>query len=207
VAYRKHNHRAVKSVKYFLDVVRQCSLLGVALLMAGCAALLPTSKVDVQTSWRNYSDAQALFEKITVNRTRAEDLKALGIDAETTPNVAFLNHADLLRRFANAPAMDTNMIDEGLRACLRKLQKCTAIEIEESHLQRERIGNFWLDFLNFRRETKISGWKFDAIFVLDDGLVVYKVWSGKPVIREFEESRNPLGPFQGVGETTLRQRF
>jgi hypothetical protein len=207
VAYRKHNHRAVKSVKYFLDVVRQSSLPGAALLIAGCAALLPTSKVDVQTSWCNYSDAQALFEKITVNRTRVEDLKVLGIDADSTPNVASLNHADLLRRFANAPAMDINMLDEGLRACLRKLQKCTAIEIEESHLQRERIGNFWLDFLNFRRETKISGWKFDAIFVLDDGLVVYKVWSGKPMIRELEESRNPLGPFQGVGETTLRQRF
>jgi hypothetical protein len=194
-------------VKLFLNLLSVCTLLSVTALLASCAALLPTSKVDVQTSWRNYSEAQALFEKITINRTRAEDLKALGIDAATTPNVASLDHADLLRRFATAPAMDINMIDEGLRACLRKLQKCTAIEIEESHLQRERVGNFWLDFLNFRRETNISGWKFDAIFVMDDGLVVYKVWTGKPVIREFEESRNPLGPFQGVGETTLRQRF
>jgi hypothetical protein len=194
-------------VKLSRNALCRCLLVGAMSLLAACAALLPTSRVDVQTSWRNYGEARALFEKITINQTRAEDLKAFGIDAETTPNVASLNHADLLRRFATAPAMDTNMIDEGLRACLRKLQKCTAIEVEESHLQRERLGNFWLDFLNFRRETKISGWKFDAIFVMDDGLVVYKVWTGKPVIREFEESRNPLGPFQGVGETTLRQRF
>jgi hypothetical protein len=194
-------------VKSFLNRLSLCTLLGAAALLASCAALLPTSKVEVQTSWRNYAEAQALFEKITINRTRVEDLKALGIDVASAPNIALLNHADLLRRFANGPAMEIDMIDEGLRACLRKLQKCTAIEIEESHLQRERIGNFWLDFLNFRRETKITGWKFDAIFVLDDGLVIYKVWSGKPMIRELEESRNPLGPFQGVGETTLRQRF
>ena len=182
-------------------------MLSAAPLLASCAALLPTSKVEVQTPWRDYTEAQALFGKIAVNHTRAEDLKALGIDAASVPNIAQLNHADLLRRFADGPAMDIDMIDEGLRACLRKHQKCTAIEIEESHLQRERIGNFWLDFLNFRRETKISGGKFDAFFVLDDGLVVYKVWSGKPMVRELEESRNPLGPFQGVGETTLRQRL
>jgi hypothetical protein len=181
--------------------------LGAIALLTSCTALLPTSKVEVQTSWRNYAEAQALFEKITINQTRAEDLKALGIDSANVPNITLLNHADLLRRFANAPAMDVDMIDGGLRACLRKLQKCTAIEIVESHLQNERVGNFWMDFLNFRRETKISGWKFEAIFVLDDGLVVYKVWSGKPMIRELEESRNPLGPFQGVGESTLRRRF
>ena len=99
------------------------------------------------------------------------------------------------------------MLDGGLRDCLRKLQKCTAFEIEQNYIHRERIGNFWFDFLNFRRETRSTGWKFNAIIVLDDGLVVYKVWSGKPNIRELEDSRNPLGPLQGIGEATLRQRF
>ena len=174
-------------------------------MLAGCASMLPTSRVEVQTPWRNYSDAQALYEKIVVNKSTAAELKALGLDADSTPNVVSLSHADLMRRFASAPGMDTDMLDQRLRACLRKLDKCVAMEIEQMHTEHERIGNFWLDFLNFRRETLITGWKFNAIIVLDNGLVVYKVWGGKPNIRELESSRNPLGPFQGVGETTLRR--
>ncbi len=179
----------------------------VVVMLSGCASLLPTSKVEVQTPWRSYLDAQALYEKIVVNKSTVVDLNALGLDADITPNVVSLSHADLMRRFASVPGMDTHMLDQRLRACLRNLEKCTAMEIERVQTHRERIGNFWMDFLNFRRETLTTGWKFDAIIVLDDGLVIYKVWSGKPNIRELEDNRNPLGPFQGVGEATLRQRF
>ncbi len=182
-------------------------LCAVLLFVAGCASLLPTSKIEVQSPWQNYVVAEAAFDQIIINRTRVDDLKSWGLDLATTPNIAVLSHADLLRRFANVNALDINMLDGGLRDCLRKLQKCTAFEIEQNYIHRERIGNFWFDFLNFRRETRSTGWKFNAIIVLDDGLVVYKVWSGKPNIRELEDSRNPLGPLQGIGEATLRQRF
>jgi len=50
-------------------------------------------------------------------------------------------------------------------------------------------------------------WKFDTILVMKDRLVVYKVWTGKSVIRGFEESRNPLCSFQGAGESSLTQWF
>ncbi len=183
-------------------------MLVIAMLMlAGCASLLPISNAEVQTPWNSYADAQMMFGKIIINQTTAADLKVLGLDAERTPNVVSLSQADLMRRFANASAMDVNMLDQNLRACLHKLEKCVAMEIEQTRTRRERVGNFWLDFLNFRRKTLTTGWKFDAIVVLEDGLVVYKVWSGKPNIRELEDSHNPLGPFQGVGEATLRQRF
>ncbi len=183
-----------------------CLALVVAML-SGCASLLPTSKVEVQTPWRNYPDALALYEKIVVNKSTIADLKVLGLDANITPNVLSLSHADLMRRFASVPGTDTDMLDQRLRVCLRNREKCAAIELEQIQTHRERIGNFWMDFLNFRRTTLTTGWKFDAIIVVDDGLVIYKVWSGKPNIRELENSRNPLGPFQSVGEATLRQRF
>ena len=191
-----------------LPLLQKMLLACLALLfvmLSGCASLLPTSKVEVQTPWRSYSDAQALYEKIVVNKSTVADLKVLGLDADITPNVVSLSHADLMRRFASVPGMDTDMLDHRLRVCLRNLEKCAAMEIEQIQTHRERIGNFWMDFLNFRRKTLTTGWKFDAIIVLDDGLVIYKVWSGKPNIRELEDNRNPLGPFQGVGETTLRR--
>ena len=37
------------------------------------------------------------------------------------------------------------------------------------------------------------------MFVLDDGLVIYKVWSGTPNIDEYQDTNNPLGPLQGIG--------
>ena len=179
-------------------------VIAIAMLI-GCASMLPTSKVEVQTPRRNYADAQALYEKIVANKSTAVDLKVLGLDADSTSNVVSLSNADLMRRFASAPGMEIDMLDQHLRGCLRKLDKCIAMEIEQMHTQRDRIGNFWMDFLNFHHETLITGWKFDASIVFDDGLVDYKVWSGKPNIRELEDSRNPLGPFQGMGEATLHR--
>ena len=67
----------------------------------------------------------------------------------------------------------------------------------------ERVGSFFLDFLNFRRTTEITGWRFNAVVVLKDDVVVYKLWGGRPMIKELNESRNPLGPLQGGGEKLL----
>ena len=62
-----------------------------------------------------------------------------------------------------------------------------------------------LDSLNFKRRTEISGWRFTGLIVLKDDLVVYKLWGGQPSIKESEETRNPLGPFQGVAEGAARR--
>ena len=61
--------------------------------------------------------------------------------------------------------------------------------------------------LNFRRKTNIVGWRFNGVILIKGNMVVYKLTSGQPVIREFEESNNPLGPFQGTGESMLRNSF
>jgi hypothetical protein len=177
------------------------------LLLASCASLLPSGRSDVRTPWSSYQDAEAMFTKITPNVTRRADLTALGIDPVTTPNVALLNHADLLRRFASAPSIGPEAIDDDLRKCFAARVRCTAYEIEQTHLDRKRVGNFWLDFMNFRRSVDATGWRFNALIVLNDGLVVYKLWSGKPNIQEHEDQRNPLGPLQGIGDSLIRGRM
>lgn len=45
-------------------------------------------------------------------------------------------------------------------------EQCFAYEIEQKSIERKRFGNFWLDFLNFKRQVNISGWQFDAVFVI-----------------------------------------
>ncbi len=177
------------------------------LLPVGCASLLPTARIEVQTPWHSYADAEAMFAKIVPNRTRLADLAALEIDPAKTPNLSVLNHADLLRRFASAPSIGAEAIDESLRACFAARTRCTAFEIEQMQLDRKRIGNFWLDFTNFRRTVDSSGWRFTALIVLNDGVVVYKLWSGKPLIHEIDEQRNPLGPLQGIGDSVVRRNL
>ena len=73
--------------------------------------------------------------------------------------------------------------------------------MQSSRISRKRIGNFPLDFLNFRRTTLTTGWKFEALIVVVDTMVVFKQWSGQPKIETTELQANPLGPLQGMGET------
>ena len=63
---------------------------------------------------------------------------------------------------------------------------------------RKRYGNFFLDFFNFERRTKVTGWEFNAVLIIKDDLVIYKLISGQPAIQEYEEANNPLGPLQAV---------
>ena len=175
--------------------------------LAGCASLLPTSKVEMKMPWQNYAEAKATFDRIIIRHTTIDELNAMAISAEATPNIVSLNHTDLLRRLANVPLLDPGMLDDGLRACLIKRQKCTGLEIEQTHTERERIGSFWLDVLGFRQETSVSGWRFNAVIVLDENVVIFKVWSGQPNIRRLEEERNPLGPLQGVGAALMRKLY
>lgn len=180
-----------------------CCVAGGFLMLAGCASLLPHSREDTRTPWHSYAEAQAMFDGIVVYTTTTAQLKALGIDPEKTPNVAILSHADLLRKITSGSSLDVRRLDPELQSCLMENKTCVAYEIEQTHLNRKRFGNFWLDFLNFHRRVDITGWQFDAIVVLKDARVIYKLWSGKPNIQQLQEERTPLGPLQGLGGSLL----
>jgi hypothetical protein len=179
--------------------LQRCLFLGVPLVLAGCAGLLPNTKQESQTPWHSYADAQAMFDKVILGETTLAELKALAVDPEFTPNIAILAHADMLRRLIPAASPDIRLLDHGLQQCLSAEQPCFAYEIEQTYSDRQRVGNFWLDFLNFKRMINVSGWQFDAIFVIKNDTVIYKSWSGKPNIHQVDEEHNPLGPLQGRG--------
>lgn len=178
-------------------------MAGAVLALVACSGLLPRGKQVTPSPWRDYAEAQAMFAKIIPGNTRLFELKALGIDPEQVPNVAVLGHADLLRRLIPGSSFDLRSLAPALQQCVAAHQACFGFEIEQTNLQRRRSGNFLLDFLNFKRTTDVSGWRFDAIVVIDGDLVIYKLWSGTPNIRRLEEERNPLGPLQGVGPSLL----
>lgn len=172
--------------------------------LSACSSLLPTSKQSNDLPWHSYAKAQEVFAGITPERSTLADLKQLGI-SPLTPNLTLLNHADVTRRLVASATVEIKLLPPRVLQCLAAHAECYAYEIEQKHLDKQRYGNFWMDFLTFNRQVQVTGWQFNALFILQNDLVVYKLWSGKPNIEQLEEERNPLGPLQGLGSSWSRR--
>jgi hypothetical protein len=170
-----------------------------AALLGACASLLPESKQEVSNPWKNFAAAKQSFDKIIPFETSLQTVRALGFDPDTTPNMQVLNQAQVISAVLPSPLQDRGSVPRGVRLCMRAGATCTGYAMEPSQTEQQRVGNFFLDVLNFRRDTVTTGWKFAALIVVIDGQVVYKQWSGQPQIHLTAEQSNPLGPLQSMG--------
>lgn len=172
-----------------------------ALALAGCAELLPKDRAEVLGSWDQFDIARAAIDRIEPYRTRAADLSELGITPYKTPNVTLLTYSDVVLRFPLGATIFSDRLDRGVKECLSAGSACSGYAVKVEHIRRERVGNFWLDSLAFRRETEITGWNFNALILMVDDVVVYKAYGGQPVVHEYQNARQPLGPLQSWGDT------
>lgn len=176
-------------------------LLVLLLTQVGCNALLPRQRSVTESPWLEYTDAKAAFDKIEVGKTTVEDLAALGFDVEKSPNVKILNYLDIA---ATVQAIPTKQLDPGLQACLNARASCRAYVFEPKRTYTRRVGNFWLDILNFRRKSHETGWRFKALIVFVNHHVAYKLASGEPKVDQVQDQVNPLGPFQAPADLITR---
>jgi hypothetical protein len=72
-----------------------------------------------------------------------------------------------------------------------------------ARISKARTGNFFADFINFKRRTETTGWRFNALILMVNDVVVYRAWGGQPVVNEVEVNTNPLGPFQDMGPAVI----
>ncbi|HEY6872274.1 MAG TPA: hypothetical protein VI298_06035 [Geobacteraceae bacterium] len=133
------------------------------------------------------------YNKVVPNETTMTQLRKLGFDRYSTPNVKILNYLDIAVATQNIKNED---LGGGLARCLKARSGCVGYQFAPSVMKNERVGNFFLDILNFRRKTKGTGWQFTATFLVIDDIVVDKFWTGNPVILVDHDAKNPLGPFQ-----------
>jgi hypothetical protein len=180
--------------------VRWAAFVVVAAVLSGCAELLPKTSSEVTSQWHSYEEARAAIERIEPYRTTATDLKAAGFDPYVTPNVQLLTYSDIVLRFPLSGSMPWERLDRGLRECLEAGKSCQGYSISVRETKRDRVGNFWLDALHFKRTVDTVGWSFSALVLLVDDRVAYVVHGGQPLIREQETNRQPLGPLQGWGD-------
>jgi hypothetical protein len=177
-------------------------LMGLTLL-GGCGTLLPTSRSEVVSGWNSYDDALRSMAAISPYVATRLDVHQQGLDPHHNPSVTVLHFADVLQRFSAAALIQPADVDRGIRDCLHAGQRCSGYAVSVTKKHAVRVGNFWLDSLNFRRETVTTGWSVDALLVFVDDRLVYELVGGQPTIRTLELRRNPLGPLQGFGERSL----
>jgi hypothetical protein len=177
-----------------------CAALVVVSALSACASLLPSSKDEVISDWNSYDDAVASLATITPYKATRQDVHKEGLDPAINPAITVLHFADVLPKFTAAALVRKEDVDRGIRDCLQAGKQCSAYQVIVKKTQRRRTGDFWLDSLNFKRETVTQGWSVDALLVFVDDLLVYELVGGHPRINEFELRRNPLGPLQGWGD-------
>jgi len=171
------------------------------LFASGCAALLPRAKDITRTPWNSFEEARSAYNKVVPNSTTVKQLRTLGFNIYSSPNLKVLNYIDIAVATQSIKVQDA---DGGIETCIRARDKCRGYEFEPKALKDERFGSFWLDLLNFNRRTRETGWRFKAVFFVIDDMIVEKVWSGTPFILEDREVRNPLGPLQEPGGLFFR---
>lgn len=170
--------------------------------LAGCNAMLPTARTEVVSVWRSYDDAATCMASFTPYQATRADVHKAGLDPSRNPTITVLHFADVLQKF-NAALLASEAVDRGIRDCLRAGKQCSGYAISVKKRSAQRVGNFWLDSLNFKRETQTTGWSVDALVVFVDDLVVYQLIGGQPTVDEYEVRRNPLGPLQGWGDKVM----
>jgi hypothetical protein len=195
MAYMNKKRRACRP----LHAPAAVAALALAFALAGCASLNPDSKTETQVPWNTYEEAQASIDRVVPFKTRREDLTEIGFDPMKNPAVTVLTYSDILQKFNAGAALRPEEYDPGIRQCLLAGKKCSGYSLSVRRVYRERVGNFLLDWMNFRRETDVKGWTFSAIMIMVDDTVVYTLSGGQPNLREYELTRNPLGPLQSFG--------
>jgi hypothetical protein len=183
-------------------VKRTHFLLALAGALAGCSSMLPRSKETsgaVTTAWQSYEEAEQAFGRITPGRTTVAELATLRLDPRTNPNISVLHNFQVRERFIPNNTVTLADLDDGVRQCVEARSACLGWQIDQSAMQKKRNGNAALDMLKMRRETHSSGWRFTGLLLIKDGVVLYKLAGGQPLIHEIAETEDVLGPLQAIG--------
>jgi hypothetical protein len=172
-------------------------------LLGGCSSLLPSSRTEVVSEWTSYQGAVKSLATMAPYTATRQSVHAQGLDPKINPAITVLHFADVLQRFAAATLIKPEDVDRGIRDCLQAGKQCSGYAVAVEKLHRQRVGSFWLDTLNFRRETVTTGWRVEVLLVFVDDALVYQLIGGRPTINEVDLRRNPLGPLQGLGDQSL----
>ena len=165
--------------------------------------MLPSAQLDSST-FADFDEACMAVEILVPMKSSWQHIAGGKLYPASHPNAVLLSQSDVVRRFFVPNTMLTRQeIDPGVLTCVAALGACRGIELTFSKISKARTGNFLKDVTNFSRRTETTGWRFNAIILLVDDIVVYRAWGGQPWVNELEVTHNPLGPLQDISASAL----
>jgi hypothetical protein len=170
----------------------------VVVATTGCKSMFVSENHRSVTKWETFDHAEAAFEKVVPHKTRVTDLKDLGFDPHTTPNIKILNYLDIIERFIPNSSITKEDLHPDVRTCIELKDGCMGYEIDLDIQRKKRFGNLALDMTGFTKKTHVYGWNYKALLLIKDGVVVYKLRSGQPNVDKIERKIKPLGPVQEI---------
>lgn len=180
-------------------------LLSLVLLTSGCSSMLPRARSE-SSPFKSFEEARNAIDALAPMKSDVVTLVKLGIDPVQQPNTVILTQADIVRRFVPSALLKREDLDPGILACLEARDACRGWEITGARISKARTGNFFVDFANFSRRSETTGWRFNALILLVNDVVVYRSWGGQPSVNEIEVNTNPLGPLQDIGPALVNNR-
>lgn len=175
----------------------------VALVLAGCSAVLPRESSIDSIKFQTYEDLMTAYAKIVVGKTRLADLTGLGFDPKTTPNIEILSYVEIIDRFMPTQAMTVQRLPKSVRSCIEAQDHCSAYVMHLKHSRVRHNGSVVPDLLEIERDTSRVGWSAEVLLLLRDDQVAYKVISSRPYMEDQREKTQPLGPLQDIAKTLV----
>jgi hypothetical protein len=166
-------------------------------LACGGGSLLTRTRV-VDGPWESFEDAKAAYDVIELGVTTSADLAAMGLHPTTSDASALVTYVEVESAFAPHRGLRIEAADPAVVRCVRAREACEVWRIDVSRRKRRRVGNALLDWTLFRRTSRTSSWRFEALILFDGGEVAYKLWSGEPHNVAMRDRIRPLGPVQNV---------
>lgn len=164
--------------------------------------MLPKARTESPT-FQTFDAARQAIEALVPSKSGLATLDEMGLTPAKQPNTAILTQADIVRRVFNGGILGKEDLDPGIVTCINARNACRGWEFNVAAITKARTGNFLADFVNFKRRTETTGWRFNALVLLVNDVVVYRGWGGQPVINEVEVNINPLGPLQDMGPSAV----
>ena len=181
-----------------------CYVVSALVLTTGCRSFFPTEDNHPQNSWTTYEQAQGAFDRIRPHQTTVSDLRTMGFDPTNSPNVKVLTYLDVIARFLPNQSITKGDLPPDVRYCLEAKDGCRGYELIIETTKHKRYGNLPLDILGFKKKTRVTGWSFRALLIVQNDIITYKLASGEPNIDRVEKKIKPLGPFQEMDGLAAR---
>ena len=164
--------------------------------LAACSSLLPRAQQLTYSPWQSFAEAQQTFDRIVPHRTTVAELKQMKLDPKANPNIAILNYSDILRRFLPSPSISAADLDARRAAMHRRQERLRGLRDQPVEHQAQALRQLPRRPVQLQAQDRRFRLALQRRAAGRGGVVIYKLTGGQPAIHEYEESVNPLGPFQ-----------